>query len=264
MTQPTQTPRQLSPDDPRHGTYAGFLAHKRADGKACGPCLEAQYQHNKRTKYRLDQGVPNRIKLGQRAWDVIDQNSRTELHWATGINRNMLSRLHTAGPDAIVLRSTRDRILKAGHMHTPHGIQRRLQALAVMGHSTEVIASETQINAEPLKKLRRNPDPKFVRHSVAKRIVDYYDAHMMERLEGVGAEVVRARARKAGWVAPLAWDDIDHDPAPVDAPDKQSRDTLGEYEFLVGNGESHENALKRLGVTDEAIKRARLRARKAA
>lgn len=31
----------MSPDDPRHGTYAGAQAHRRDSEKPCRPCLDA-------------------------------------------------------------------------------------------------------------------------------------------------------------------------------------------------------------------------------
>ena len=32
----------MSPDDPRHGTTAGYQAHRRAKESACDPCRQAQ------------------------------------------------------------------------------------------------------------------------------------------------------------------------------------------------------------------------------
>lgn len=39
----------MSPDDPRHGTPAGYRKHRRSDQPACRPCLDAmaQYEHRR-------------------------------------------------------------------------------------------------------------------------------------------------------------------------------------------------------------------------
>ena len=41
MSQTTQTHRHLAPDDPRHGTTAGYRAHSSTDRQPCDPCREA-------------------------------------------------------------------------------------------------------------------------------------------------------------------------------------------------------------------------------
>ena len=66
-----------------------------------------------------------------------------------------------------------------------------------------------------------------------------------------------SRHRK-GYAPPLAWDDIDTDPAPHGLTETP-RDLLAEYDFLTRCGESHEQAIRQLGVTAGAIERATAR-----
>lgn len=40
----------MSPDDPRHGTHAGYRAHQRAKSKPCTPCKTARRDYE-RDKY---------------------------------------------------------------------------------------------------------------------------------------------------------------------------------------------------------------------
>lgn len=201
----------MNADDPRHGTWAGVKAHDRHGVPMCEPCRIAQYRTNKAAKMRRDRGVLNRIPLGKTAWGILDANTRTEIHHATGLNRNMLSRLHKGGPDIQVLRSTRDRILTSRPAFTPIGIQRRLRALAVIGYSSPYIAGRLDIHPSTLNNLRRR-EVSFVRHDFAQRIVDLYDElHMTPVDIPTSSTAARTHAKRQGWSAPLDWECIDTD-----------------------------------------------------
>lgn len=51
----------MSPDDSRHGTNAGYLAHRRAGQKPCSGCREARLRYEKRRRYEFDTGRPRLI-----------------------------------------------------------------------------------------------------------------------------------------------------------------------------------------------------------
>lgn len=225
---------QIKPDDHRHGTKAGVMAHWRSGIELCEPCRFAQYRENKAAKMRRDHGVLNRIPLGQAAWDVVAGCTRTQLHHATGLNRNMLSRLYKGGPELMVLRSTRDRVLASRVQFTPLGIQRRLQALAVIGYSSEFIADKVQTHPSTLNRLRRGP-VSFVRHDYALRVVEMYEAlHMTPINIPVSSAAARTHAQHQGWLAPLAWDDIDRDPTPTRATSTTAVDEIKVQRVLDG------------------------------
>jgi len=252
----------MSPDDPRHGTYAGHLAHVRAGTPRCEPCDEARYRYQARTAYRLDNGIRNRIPLGQAAWDVLERHSCTQIANQTGLNRNMLYRIHKGGPDRIVLRATRDRILSV-RTYTPAGIVRRLQALAAIGYSATHIAGLMGCHYVNVCEARRREEPVFVRTEFAEKIVAIYDDLHMQPLDPSNDRFVSRQinqARRNGWLPPLAWDDIDSDPEPAKVTDKK-RDTLAEYEFLRSCGESHAQALGQLGITEDGLQVAQRRAK---
>lgn len=210
--------RPLTPDDERHGTYAGAVAHWHANIPMCNPCADAQYATNKRSKHNRDHGKPGLVPLGQAAWNKLNNCTRTQMWHATNLNRNMLTRLHKAGPEQNVHRSTRDAILTAQIPFTPIGIQRRLQALAAIGYSSQAIAEHVGVHPSTLNNLRRHPDPKFVRDNLARRIVNTYNAlHMRPVNTPRAAAGQRTLTEQRGWLAPLAWDDIDFDSTPAAA-----------------------------------------------
>jgi hypothetical protein len=205
----------MSPDDLRHGSYAGALQHRKDDEPLCDPCVEAHYKHCKAAKHRLNQGIRLRIPLGQEAWDVIDASTRTQLHRATGVNLNMLVRLHARGPDTIVLRSTQQKILSAKILFTTIGVQRRLQALAVIGYSCPSIAKIIGCHPSTLNLIRKDL-PSFIRYDFAVRVVEAYDRlHMTPLDKPTTSAAARRTAAEHGWASPMAWDDIDHDDSPT-------------------------------------------------
>lgn len=74
-------------------------------------------------------------------------------------------------------------------------------------------------------------------------------------------------ARNKGYLPPLAWDDIDNDPAPADALTISQgrgnyRTTLEDFDDLVRLGETPEIAAQRLGVQLDSIEIARRRAQR--
>lgn len=46
----------MNPDDPRHGTVAGHIAHQREDGNYCLPCITAKARYDKRRKWDAANG----------------------------------------------------------------------------------------------------------------------------------------------------------------------------------------------------------------
>lgn len=215
----------MSPDDPRHGTHRGYIAHTKDGEEPCGPCRDGHYRHCKRSRHRLMRGERRLVPLGARAHRIVAACPHTQLSRATGIKDNWLVVLEKTGPDAIVLLSTRTAILTADTWSVI-GIQRRLQALATLGWSSSMLAEELQVNAGAISTAQTKPR-QFIRPAFAEAVVRNYD-----RLVGTPptpgaahvATLVTARARRYGWQGPDAWDDIDFDvdpdPLPVDYIDE--------------------------------------------
>jgi len=213
----------MSPDDPRHGTHAGALAHYREGGKPCGPCAVAQFRFTKASKLRLLEGQLNRIPLGEKAYLILDLYGCTEVARVTGLSRSNLYRLYHLGPDCPVIRGTRDAILTAAPAYTPVGIQRRLRALAALGWCAPEIAAAAGVHREPLVRIRRGKfPPVVVKSRFAIAVCRAYDTlHMHPAPSNRHSLRTRRMAARLGWAPPFAYDDIDN-------PNEEPQGVLGD------------------------------------
>ena len=125
--------------------------------------------------------------------------------------------------------STAARILSvsiADEHHAPHGrvdatgTRRRLQALAAIGWSPELLADELARHPSSLRRSMTNPS---VTARTARDITALYERLLnTSPLRGTNsqcaaADTSRARAVARGWLPPMAWDDIDTDDPPCPA-----------------------------------------------
>lgn len=201
----------MTPDDPRHGTRAGALAHWRSGETPCPPCARAALRASKAAKMRLDKGIRNRIPLGAAAWNILDTVGCTTVASRTGLTRNNLYRMQRGGPDTIVLRSARDKILTVERAFTPIGVHRRLRALAAIGYTMPQIAALVGCHPEPLTRIvRRGNPPQLVKKRIGEGICRaYIELHMKPLPASRIATRQRNRAAANRWATPLAWDRID-------------------------------------------------------
>ena len=51
----------MQPEDPRHGTYAGAVAHWFDDGRPCAPCARAETRYRKQRKLDALRGNPRTV-----------------------------------------------------------------------------------------------------------------------------------------------------------------------------------------------------------
>ncbi len=100
------------------------------------------------------------------------------------------------------------------------GTMRRLQALAALGHTFARIADGLGMSQAGAHHLATR-DRAYVRATTAAKVDALYDAWSMTlppettSAERKAATYARGVARKHGWAPPLAWDDIDTDPRPL-------------------------------------------------
>lgn len=204
----------IAPDDARHGSHAGAIQHWRSGEKPCDPCALAARRARKKNRLNELNGQPPMVPLGQ-AWDVLDRTPWNQLARQTGMRSHTLIRLHHRGAEALVFRTTRDRILATHTRWTLIGVQRRLRALTRIGYSMRIVADETGLDMDALKRLRRAEGRKFVCNDYAEGVVAVYERlHMTPAPPGRSATRARTDAERHGWPPPLAWDDIDTDPEP--------------------------------------------------
>lgn len=95
------------------------------------------------------------------------------------------------------------------------GARRRLQALAYMGWSAQVIAEKIGSHYRPLMKIRAGEYAR-VRLSSHQRIAEVFEVLAMQSAPGRSGRVTRGHAAGRGWHGPLAWDDIDRDENPAE------------------------------------------------
>jgi len=282
----------VSPEDPRHGSNAGVMAHRNADVPLCELCKAAQRRTRKVYRLReLTQG-PARVRLGEEAARKVELIPVNHLAAVSGVHASKITHYRRYGPDTLVYPATRDAILNAQPAYTVVGLQRRLRALSRIGWTMPAVAKATGVDVDALKKLRNAPDGSrvCVRQAVADGIVAAYDSMSMTPAPaGNTATTAVRRAAAEGWVSPLAWDDIDDaderpDGASCATPGctrtrsgggrlcrshQEGRDAtrtwamaelVSEWEHLRSCGVSEATALVQLDTTLEAVQRAYSRA----
>ncbi len=130
-------------------------------------------------------------------------------------NRQATKRFGCRCPDALEA----ERIYSKRHRHgllTPRripstGTVRRLQALAVMGHSLRVLSEPLGMTRESIYSLRA-PRYSTILADKAKQIAELYDELHLTPATGPNVRRTQTNARKAGWAHPFAWDDNIDDP----------------------------------------------------
>lgn len=99
-------------------------------------------------------------------------------------------------------------LLRADVKVSSVGVMRRLQALAFMGWSCQVIAERIGSHYRPLTRLRDGGRER-VMQSTHNRVDAVFRELAFVEAPGHSGRVTRGAARKRGWVHALAWDDID-------------------------------------------------------
>lgn len=87
--------------------------------------------------------------------------------------------------------------------HDSIGVERRLRALVAIGYDNNDLARETGLDPTWISKLLNNPRTRVNEHT-RDNVVKVYDRLSMTPGPSQRA---RDRARRHGWVPPLAWDD---------------------------------------------------------
>jgi hypothetical protein len=205
--------RPLTPDDPRHGTYAGYMAHRKEGTTGeCAPCRHAGTRERKLANWRKDHNIKlvRHVRLGEEAFEILKQSDPRSLAAAAGLHVSCMYKLRRLGPDATVERSTRDAIRSAGFTQATLACARRLQALTAIGYSMFQLAKHTTILTDNALRKIRSGNAVYVQAASRAEINRVYDLlHMTPAPPGRGASRCRVYAKRMGWAAPLAWDNID-------------------------------------------------------
>lgn len=191
----TKSRTKLATDDPRHGTNAGSVA-----GCDCTPCSDARRRFKK--QYEL------RLLAGERIRYTPDEVAEIIGPWIRmGFTENAIRTAAGLSPGHPLLGTT----IKATSYHAIAALtdtdfdaaaiipsdltKRRIGSLMAVGHPLK----DMPINACGLWRTRDR-----IACGIARGIRDYYAAHEFQ----IGpSRITATKARNAGHVPPLAWDD---------------------------------------------------------
>lgn len=210
----------MTPDDPRHGRRAGYLAGCR---ETC--CTVPNFRVSKRYRHeaRLNGGRTTVDPAPVRAHLQYLQ-TRMSLSAVADITGSSASHLQKIvdGAHPVMLRGLAARILAVTvdtpigpHWIDATGSRRRLQALAVVGFSFERVATMVDgCGAFNLREIAYG-NRERVRYDNAQQIREVFERITREgkpytplnHYERHGTARIMKRARESGWVSALAWDE---------------------------------------------------------
>jgi hypothetical protein len=128
----------------------------------------------------------------------------------------------------------------------PVGVGRRIEALIALGYTENRIADSLGITQSNLWKLFGGRATWVRPETFAKVDAVFRELSVLPMPEGWVAERARRRARRRGWVPPLAWDEHEiDDPAATPA---QRWKPVGDHDWI-----EHVVDCRRLGWSDERI-----------
>jgi hypothetical protein len=205
----------MTPDDPRHGTTAGYYAHRSANERACGPCDNAMFRHHKQWRRDRDKGV----RWTTPAQPVADHirhleqagMSATAIWKAAGISRTLFYYIRNGQYSRCRITSARAVLAVQATVYFPSnltptqlvsgvGTRRRIRALMAIGWSHKDMRARSGV----LTAVTLNQKGDLVTRSMHDRVSALYDELSMK--PGPSGRT-RARAAAAGYPSPLAWDD---------------------------------------------------------
>lgn len=263
----------MSPDDPRHGKHAGYLAHLVDAEDPCVPCRVARNRKRKILRFENDRGVRMLysgaefaavmdpwLAMGLRVGDVARAAG-----WAPGASAHLHEALRAGGR---VRRGTYLRLAAVTEDTFPdtamvyaHLTRTRIYSLMAAGQS---------LRDMPIAYTGRWRTSTHLSIGTARAVRDYFAAN--EAKMGPNKNTA-AQARRAGHVPPLAWDDPGTLAWPTGQPTQLARgvrrdlacrhdvDTWEDHDELAAEGYTREQIADRLGMSKDALEKALKRRR---
>lgn len=244
----------------RHGTVGSY----RQDGCRCTQCREANRRDQIMWQLRPNpkqSAAPTAARL--RVFHAAGW-TWTALAARAGCTSNHLARI-AAGQVTAVTTATAKAVAAIPMCDPPTIlVARRLQALAAIGWTAPRMAALFGVSKSTIESWRTRgvqPQPAMI-----ERIKDRWDTASVQPQTGREADIARTIARKNGWAPPAAWDDIDN---PYEHPEGVRTADLSvcrgeDIVWLLDHGETIKSTAQRLGITEAAVERARLRHQKKA
>lgn len=210
----------MKPEDPRHGTEAGYEQHRRDNEDPCAACVDGDLKASRRRSKRRTMGAVYQLPLGDLYWTLQALKKRGATYddlceWSGAVESQVWRALN-GSPETPVYARTWRRFdeMKVGRIITPLGVTRRIQALMWLGYSAPQIADAAGCHVDSVRDSRDQPRV-FVARRFKTGIADAYDRLSMTLPTGetkqdrAGITRTRNMARRKGWLAPLMWTDID-------------------------------------------------------
>lgn len=213
---------------PSHGTRARYNAPNSC---RCDACRAAGKQYRTRRALAELADAPSMVDATRAREHLLNAQANgvpvRTMAARTGLNESTLQEIR-CGRRTRTSRATSDRILttsirpeKKSYVEVDAtGTVRRLRALATLGWSTREIAARAGVSHKAAAQARRGAAT--VKATTRDRIAAVYRSLLTSTPVGLtprqrgGITHTRDVARRNGWAGPLAWDDIDNDPAPAD------------------------------------------------
>ena len=281
----------MNPDDPRHGSYAGWQAHERSGAPLCEPCRKARNRYNKGLGVDHARGIKRRVSPAKTTRHVKRLHnaglSYPEIARRAGVSKGTVYRVAGQGYDTplkmeaaklarILAVTVSGGVAAVGYVPRV-GVARRVRALSAIGWTRAELAERLGMSSQNLTQLVngcRGMDVRpneWVQATTWHKVADLYDElHMKPGPSESG----RRRAAAKGWPPPMAWDEgaIDDPTARPYRGTWYERNTtkrprgslLENWAWMRAGGTSIEEAARRLGVTTDAIEKAVERAAKEA
>ncbi|GAA1138609.1 hypothetical protein [Nocardioides aquiterrae] len=197
----------IAPDDPRHGTRAGYQAHRRANEDACDACLLGRAREDKNLRYDRHRGVQLLYSAAE-TYAVLEPWLALGLTYggigsAAGIGGTHGSRI---GEQIRAGRPVRRATYLALATLTEADLDSRLKVYSGLTQARvfSLMAAGHPLSEMPIASTGKWRYSDMVTVGVARRVRDFYADH--QTIPGRSA-FTRSRARLAGHQPPAAWDD---------------------------------------------------------
>lgn len=238
------------------GTRAGFVSHHSRGEDPCDPCKAAATEYHRayyhEARKHVD-GVPHidarRVVRHVRELQRRGMGAkRIAAHAGVTLQtvQSVGTRRHGVRPE------TARRLLAVTFdpgWRPAEPVARRVRALAAIGWPARDVAARAGVSIAVVADLTAGRSTRVEsRSDDSLRAV--YEALSMT--PGPSERLRKVAARK-GWVPPLAWDDIDTDPAPAVTDERVT--VIEEAEFLSSSGVGLAEAATRLGTNPSALEK---------
>jgi len=251
----------MSPDDNRHGTYAGAVAHYAHKEPLCEPCREAKRSYSRRQHKEQQMGRARYVDttlLRRHVRALLNAGmTQADIARAAGLCDETVRLVRNGGPlvNIKTFRAIAAVQVGASETYMPReGAARKIRALAAAGHELRSIAAELGMKPQALANIIHDYKPSAGR--VTRKTWDKVD-DLYQRLHMTPGPSSRTKAiaAKRGWPPPLAWDDID-DPneTPTDWHYRPPT-RLEQFDALVERGAGLTEILRDLRVGRDALEK---------